>query len=124
MLPEAAADLGLPAGTPVAAALIDAHAGGLGTVGAKDGTGSVQSRMAYVFGTSACTMTTTRARTFVPGVWGPYHSAMVPGLWLNEGGQSAAGSFGAVSGSNCGGSSPGRNCSRSSGASSRSCSRK
>ncbi|XP_072275473.1 FGGY carbohydrate kinase domain-containing protein isoform X4 [Pyxicephalus adspersus] len=28
---------------------------------------------------------------FVPGVWGPYYSAMVPGYWLNEGGQSATG---------------------------------
>ena len=51
----------------------------------------VQTRMAYVFGTSACTMTTTERPAFVPGVWGPYFSAMVPGLWLNEGGQSAAG---------------------------------
>ena len=47
--------------------------------------------MAYVFGTSACTMATTSEPAFVPGVWGPYFSAMVPGLWLNEGGQSAAG---------------------------------
>lgn len=47
--------------------------------------------MAYVFGTSACTLTSTLKPTFVKGVWGPYHSAMVPGLWLNEGGQSAAG---------------------------------
>jgi FGGY-family pentulose kinase len=47
--------------------------------------------MAYVFGTSSCTMTTTREPVFVPGVWGPYHAAMVPGMWLNEGGQSAAG---------------------------------
>ena len=47
--------------------------------------------MAYVFGTSACTMTTTERPAFVQGVWGPYFSAMVPGLWLNEGGQSAAG---------------------------------
>lgn len=84
----AAEDLGLAPGTPVAAGLIDAHAGGLGTVGV---TGEVTENLAYVFGTSSCTMTTTVDPVFVPGVWGPYHSAMVPGLWLNEGGQSAAG---------------------------------
>ncbi|MEW9309505.1 FGGY-family carbohydrate kinase [Labrys neptuniae] len=90
----AAADLGLTAGIPVGASLIDAHAGGIGTVGAagKDGQGAdVTARLAYVFGTSACTMASTREAAFVPGVWGPYFSAMVPGLWLNEGGQSAAG---------------------------------
>lgn len=88
---EAARDLGLAEGTPVGAGLIDAHAGGIGTVGARGDAGSVLSRMAYVFGTSACTMSTTAAPAFVDGVWGPYFSAMVPGLWLNEGGQSAAG---------------------------------
>jgi len=87
----AANDLGLKPGTPVAAGLIDAHAGGVGTVGARGGLGTVLTRMAYVFGTSACTMTTTERPAFVDGVWGPYFSAMVPGLWLNEGGQSAAG---------------------------------
>lgn len=85
---QAAYDLGLAEGTPVAAGLIDAHAGGIGTVGV---TGKVTENLAYVFGTSSCTMTTTAEPVFVPGVWGPYHSAMVPGLWLNEGGQSAAG---------------------------------
>lgn len=84
----AAAELGLAAGTPVAVGLIDAHAGGVGTVGI--GSGAV-ANMAYVFGTSSCTMTSTAAPVFVPGVWGPYFGAMVPGLWLNEGGQSAAG---------------------------------
>lgn len=86
---KAAADLGLRPGTPVAAGLIDAHAGGLGTVGAVGGDATLN--MAYVFGTSSCTMTTTAQPVFVPGVWGPYYSAMLPGMWLNEGGQSAAG---------------------------------
>jgi D-ribulokinase len=89
---DAAADFGLPTGIAVGAGLIDAHAGGIGTMGASGGQGTVQSRMAYVFGTSACTMVSTTEPAFVPGVWGPYYSAMVPGLWLNEGGQSAAGS--------------------------------
>jgi D-ribulokinase len=91
LTPQAADDMGLEPGTPVAAGLIDAHAGGVGTVGARGDAGSILTRMAYVFGTSACTMSTTAEPTFVQGVWGPYHSAMVPGLWLNEGGQSAAG---------------------------------
>ncbi|WP_062224202.1 FGGY-family carbohydrate kinase [Aureimonas sp. D3] len=88
---EAAAAFGLRPGTAVAAGLIDAHAGGLGTVGATGGTGDPTTCLAYVFGTSSCTMATTVEPVFVPGVWGPYFSAMVPGLWLNEGGQSAAG---------------------------------
>ena len=85
---DAAADLGLLAGTPVSAGMIDAHAGGIGTVGIE---GSPTTHMGYVFGTSSCTMTSTVDPVFVPGVWGPYFSAMVPGMWLNEGGQSAAG---------------------------------
>ena len=85
---SAAAELGLRAGTPVAAGIIDAHAGGIGTVGAA---GDAESCLGYVFGTSSCTMTTTRLPVFVPGVWGPYYSAMVPHAWLNEGGQSVAG---------------------------------
>ncbi|WP_407330442.1 FGGY-family carbohydrate kinase [Enterovibrio sp. 27052020O] len=87
---EAAKALGLCEGTPVAAGLIDAHAGGIGSIGVKDG-GGATANLAYVFGTSSCTMTSTQQAVFVPGVWGPYYSAMVPQLWLNEGGQSAAG---------------------------------
>lgn len=85
--PQAATELGLPAGIAVGAGLIDAHAGGLGSVGA----GSPLTAMAYVFGTSACTMASSREPIFIPGIWGPYFSAMVPGLWLSEGGQSGAG---------------------------------
>ena len=92
--PSAARDLGLVAGTPVGAALIDAHAGGIGAIGGRDAAGSdvnACDRLAYIMGTSACIMATTVDPCFVPGVWGPYYSGMVPGFWLNEGGQSAAG---------------------------------
>lgn len=85
---RAASELGLSTGTAVAAGMIDAHAGGIGTVGIG---GAPQANLGYVFGTSSCTMTSTAEPVFVPGVWGPYYSAMVPGMWLNEGGQSAAG---------------------------------
>ena len=91
---SAARDLGLLEGTPVGASLIDAHAGGVGTIGGRvksQETVDVCGRLAYIMGTSACIMATTAEPRFVPGVWGPYYSGMVPGFWLNEGGQSAAG---------------------------------
>jgi ribulose kinase len=55
--------MGLPIGTPVAVGMIDAHAGGIGTVGVLNG---AVNNMAYVFGTSSCTMTTTQEAVFVP----------------------------------------------------------
>jgi D-ribulokinase len=91
---SAAHDLGLLERTPVGASLIDAHAGGVGTIGGREKSGDsvdVCRRLAYIMGTSACIMATTSEPRFVPGVWGPYYSGMVPGFWLNEGGQSAAG---------------------------------
>jgi D-ribulokinase len=91
---SAAHDFGLLEGTPVGASLIDAHAGGVGTIGGREKSGKpvdVCRRLAYIMGTSACIMATTSEPCFVSGVWGPYFSGMVPGYWLNEGGQSAAG---------------------------------
>ncbi|CAN9503098.1 unnamed protein product [Ophioblennius macclurei] len=95
---EAADDLGLDPGTAVGASLIDAHAGGLGVIGA-DVKGfhlpcedrPISSRMAMICGTSSCHMAISEQPLFVPGVWGPCLSAMVPDMWLNEGGQSATG---------------------------------
>jgi len=90
----AAVELGLVPGTPVGASLIDAHAGGIGTLGGQDRDGApvaMLDRLAYIMGTSACIMAITAEPRFVPGIWGPYYSGMIPGLWLNEGGQSAAG---------------------------------
>jgi FGGY-family pentulose kinase len=94
----AAIELGLPAGIPVGTSAIDAHAGGLGVIGAAlDGQApdeqALLRRLALVGGTSSCHMAVSAEPRFVPGVWGPYFSAMQPGLWLNEGGQSATGAL-------------------------------
>lgn len=91
-------ELGLAAGTPVAVSIIDAHAGGLGLLGAAvDGMAptneALDQRVALVGGTSTCHMTVSAEPRFIPGVWGPYFSAMVPGMWLTEGGQSATGAL-------------------------------
>lgn len=94
---QASAQLGLQVGTPVAISLIDAHAGGVGVLGMSLG-GSpydrpMEQRMALIGGSSTCHMAVAREERFVPGVWGPYFSAMVPGLWLAEGGQSSTGTL-------------------------------
>ena len=94
----AAKELGLAHGTAVGVGIIDAHAGGLGVIGAEvDGDAPTPEtmihRLALIGGTSSCHMAVSKEPIFVPGVWGPYYSAMVPGLWLTEGGQSATGAL-------------------------------
>ena len=75
----AASELGLNAGTAVGASLIDAHAGGVGTLGTHvDGEIGIQNRLAYIFGTSACSMASSDKPVFVNGVWGPYLSVSMP----------------------------------------------
>jgi len=49
--------------------------------------------IALIGGTSSCHMAVSREPRFISGVWGPYYGAMIPGMWLNEGGQSATGSL-------------------------------
>lgn len=91
--PTIAKVLGLLPNTPVATSIIDAHAGGLGMIGT-DGTGidkDMSSRLGLICGTSTCHMAVNKRAVMVQGVWGPYFSAMVPNLWLNEAGQSASG---------------------------------
>ncbi|HVK01954.1 MAG TPA: FGGY-family carbohydrate kinase [Armatimonadaceae bacterium] len=96
---ESAAHLGLTTACQVAVGIIDAHAGGLGLLGAAweggDSTdlAALESVIALIGGTSNCHMAASREPIFVPGVWGPYYGAMVPGAWLTEGGQSAAGAL-------------------------------
>lgn len=94
----AAQDLGLKPGIPVGVSIIDAHAGGLGLLGMnpdEDGKDEAQfdTRIALIGGTSSCHMAVSQEPTFINGVWGPYFSAMIPGFWLNEGGQSATGAL-------------------------------
>ena len=85
---EAAAEIGLPSGVVVSSGIIDAHAGGLALAST-----APQGSLAIIGGTSNCHMVVSTDPVMVPGVWGPYFGAMLPGYWLNEGGQSAAGAL-------------------------------
>jgi len=92
--PTAADELGLDAGVPLAVGIIDAHAGGIGSLGIElPGSPALTERLALIAGTSTCHMASSSDPCFVPGVWGPYYGAMLPGMYLNEGGQSAAGAL-------------------------------
>ena len=86
--PRCATELGLSTATVVATGIIDAHAGGLALLAA-----APEGGLAIISGTSCCHLVVSRRKIMVPGVWGPYWDAMLPGWWLNEGGQSAAGSL-------------------------------
>ncbi|MFV0334893.1 MAG: FGGY-family carbohydrate kinase [Tropicimonas sp.] len=88
LAPAAARELGLEPGTAVATGIIDAHAGGIALAGS-----APEGAMALISGTSNCHMVVSREAIMVPGVWGPYYGAMLPGWWLAEGGQSATGSL-------------------------------
>ena len=85
---EAARHLGLSPGIIVATGIIDAHAGAVALLGAAPLGG-----LAIISGTSCCHLVVSREPIMVPGVWGPYFGAVLPGMWANEGGQSAAGSL-------------------------------
>lgn len=97
LTPDAANHFGLTTGCAVAVGIIDAHAGGLGLLGAAwegqdgDDPAAFETVIALIGGTSNCHMAASREPKFIEGVWGPYYGAMVPGMWLTEGGQSAAG---------------------------------
>ena len=93
---RAAKELGLAPGIACAVAIIDAHAGGLGLLGAGAESLSpslLETRLALIGGTSTCHMAVSAEPKFIDGIWGPYFSAMVPGMWLTEGGQSATGAL-------------------------------
>ena len=95
---EAASETGLLPSTPVGVSIIDAHAGGVGVLGTTTKEEALiprkmEQRLALIGGTSSCHMAVSSEPRFIEGVWGPYYSAMVPGRWLTEGGQSATGAL-------------------------------
>lgn len=84
---EAAAALGIEGRPLVAQGGIDAHMGmfGAGTV--------APGGMLMIGGTSVVHLAHAASQPDIPGIWGPYPSALVDGLWLIEGGQVSAGSI-------------------------------
>ncbi|XP_042231555.1 FGGY carbohydrate kinase domain-containing protein-like isoform X2 [Homarus americanus] len=90
----AALEMGLCESTHVATSVIDAHAGGIALVAAEAKTKQdLIGRLALICGTSTCHMCVSVDPIFAHGVWGPYYSAMIPGYWCAEGGQSATGAL-------------------------------
>jgi len=85
LTPEAAARLGLPAGTPVASAIIDAHS----AVPAATVVGP--GRMVLVLGTSTCHMLLDEKRADVQGIGGVVKDGIVEGFYGYEAGQPAVG---------------------------------
>ncbi|MGI9436198.1 MAG: FGGY-family carbohydrate kinase [Geminicoccaceae bacterium] len=91
----AAIELGLTTACAVGCGLIDAHAGALAVLGPvlKERGGQLDRHIGLIAGTSTCHMALSVKPRHVRGVWGPYFSAVAPGFWLNEGGQSASGAL-------------------------------
>src|SRR6266487_2157990 len=71
----------IAAGTPVSAAIIDAHAGVLGAGASKPNT------LVMVMGTSSCHMLNSTATRYVPGVAGIVEGGILPGYVGYETGQ-------------------------------------
>ena len=85
-LTERAAELlGLRAGIPVSAAIIDAHAGVPGAGVASPST------MVLVLGTSACHMMNSRIEQLAPGIAGVVEDGILPGYYGYETGQASVG---------------------------------
>jgi len=82
----AAAHLGVAGRPLLAQGGIDAHIGILGADTVDPG------KLLMIGGTSVVHLFHLDAYRPLPGFWGPYPEAMIPGLWMVEGGQVSAGS--------------------------------
>ncbi len=85
LAPEWAGRLGLPASTAVGAALIDAHAGVLGSGATSPGS------LMLILGTSTCHLVLAEREQLVPGIAGVVEDGIVAGLFAYEAGQAAVG---------------------------------
>lgn len=88
--PEAAAAFGLPQDCKVAAGMVDAYAGVLALTGVDP---DASDSASLIGGTSTCIMRFSAEPQFRRAFWGPYFGAALPGYWISEGGQSAAGAL-------------------------------
>jgi L-ribulokinase len=77
--------MGLATGTPVSAAIIDAHAGVPGAGAAEPG------NLVMVLGTSSCHMINAERERIIPGVAGVVADGILPGYYGYETGQAAVG---------------------------------
>ena len=82
---EMAERFGLTVGTPVSAAIIDAHAGVPGAGAAEPGT------LVLVMGTSSCHMLNSEVLRDIPGIAGVVKDGILPGFYGYETGQAAVG---------------------------------
>ncbi|MDR1481171.1 MAG: hypothetical protein LBI74_00925 [Synergistaceae bacterium] len=82
-----AAKFGIPRGTLVYQGGVDAHVCGIGLGVCRPGDTGV------VMGSSFVQLALTESARFHDGIWGPYKSAVVPGLYCLEGGQVSAASI-------------------------------
>lgn len=86
LTPEAAGDLGLVVGTPVAAGGADAFVGVVGLDVLAPG------RTALITGSSHLHIAQTSTPSYAPGMFGAYTDAILPGQYTIEGGQVSTGS--------------------------------
>ena len=91
---QAARELGLTTACRVGVGVIDAHAGTLALLGGLAGDPSgIERHLSLIGGTSSCLMSLSPKPLPAPGIWGPYFGVVLPGLWVNEGGQSVTGAL-------------------------------
>lgn len=84
---EAAEELGLQAGTPVAQGALDAYSGALGLGVVEPG------KLALITGSSHVMIGQATDPIYGQGLWGAYTDALIPGQYTVEGGQASTGSI-------------------------------